>query len=73
MPQWLRANLLLVGLVLISTAVLYLTHALATALGLFAEERRYLTAAVGVIVIVVNYFIARRMHRSFTRITLEKR
>jgi hypothetical protein len=73
MPQWLRANLLLLGLIAISAALLYLSHVLARALGLLPEEQRYFTAAIGVLVIVVNYFVARRMHRALTRISLDKR
>ena len=73
MPQWLRANLLLLGLIAISAVVLYLSHVLVRALGLSPEQQRYFTAAVGVLVIVSNYFLARRMHKALTRIDLDKR
>ena len=73
MPQWLRANLLLLGLIAISAVVLYLSHVLVRALGLLPEQQRYFTAGVGLLVIVINYFLARRMHKALTRIDLDKR
>jgi len=71
MPQWMRANLLLVLLIAISAGSLYLSHAIARALGLLPDETRYFTAAVGILVLIGNYLIARRAHKALTRIKID--
>ena len=71
MPQWMRANLLLVLLIAISAGALYLSHAIARAVGLLPDETRYFTAAVGVVVLIGNYLIARRVHKALARIEID--
>jgi hypothetical protein len=72
MPQWLRANLLILGLLCLTAAFLFLAHLFSLALGLFPEERRYVLATVAVIAFIVNAVIARRVHTRLTRIDLRK-
>jgi membrane protein implicated in regulation of membrane protease activity len=70
MPQWLRANLLLAALLLVTAGLLFLSLRIARALGLPPDLQRYVMAAVAALALIVNYFVAKRVHRAITRITV---
>jgi di/tricarboxylate transporter len=72
MPQWLRANLLILGLLLLTALIWYVTQWAVRALGLWPAEQRYVSAAVGIVALVVNYLLARRIHRAMTRIDVDR-
>ena len=73
MPHWLRANLLLLALFVIAAAVLWFAHLAVRRLGLLANEQRYVMAVIGLIVVIANYLIAKRLVRSMTRLSINKR
>jgi hypothetical protein len=74
MPQWVSANLLILGLLLVTAGLLFLAHLASGALGLLPEERRYVLASVAVVAFIVNAYIARRVvNRRLTRIDLDTR
>jgi divalent metal cation (Fe/Co/Zn/Cd) transporter len=66
--QGLRANLILLALMLVTVALLFSSLRLARAMGLGPEEQRYVMAAAALVAVVLNYWIARRLHRNATRI-----
>jgi hypothetical protein len=59
----LRANLIILGLFALTAAIGCLTYLAVRALGLLPDERRHVMAAVGIVTVVLNYFISRRLHR----------
>jgi hypothetical protein len=71
--QGLRANLILLALMLITVALLFSSLRLARALGLGPEEQRYVMAAAALVAVILNYWIARRLHRTATRIIVNDR
>jgi hypothetical protein len=73
MPQWLRANLLILALLFLTAALLFFAHLTSLALGLLPEERRYLLATVAALAFIVNAVIAHRVHQRPTRIELRKK
>jgi hypothetical protein len=53
---------------LITAALLFSALRLARALGLGPEEQRYVMACSALLAVIVNFWIARRLHRTRTRV-----